>query len=344
MKPRTYAPALLTITMVLSGVAAAQDALKPPIVDEGPSEKDLLAKLKSRVTDWGNTRASLVTTCGVCSGSGRTDYFAGARIIPRTCSKCGGDGKSYSVNGGRKLLYEMRSPTWRKRPSAKDEAGAAFKQWKISEAAAVAPRSWRLDRLELVTKRHAIAWTFAGSDSTSSALFWIWDENQWWIWTEVADGPWPTAPEAGPDAVKESESLGKLEGIVVMSAVEKALAVAKLASKGKIGTTLILTLDYGEADREVLGQAATDAMALTRSIYAAMPTEWTEVRMVFTGLWQDRFGARERGPFATTSIAAETFRKIRWENLSAAQAFELYQTRVERREGWELLGMRGRDD
>jgi hypothetical protein len=327
---------VVLLALSLGGVCRAQDA---PPAPAGPlDEKALLERLKPRITAWATTRAALLTTCGVCTGTGSTSYLAGGRVVARTCSKCAGAGRTYSVAAGRKLLFDMRSPSFRTRPTAKDEAGAEFKTWTLENAKLICPSRWRLDRVDLVTPRHALVWTYDGDATASTPTHWVFDAGIWWLWTEVADGKWPaTHEEATAVAAESIEPLPQLQAIAVESALDKAALTAKPGGRGHRGRLLVVTLAYGESDRGVLSLSGGDSIAATRALFRAMPDDWDAIRLEFTGIWQDRFGERSTARFAAVTITAETFKKIRWENLTLDQAWALYSYAEDQRQGLTLV-------
>lgn len=339
---RTWIGGLGLLVLVLAGAprgAAAADA--PP--EKAAAEKVLLDRLKARAAEWLNARKALVVQCWNCEGTGSVRQFSGGRIVTSQCSGCKGAGKRYSKELGRKILYEMRSPTWRARPNSQDEAGSNFASWKLSDSALVAPKTWKWDRAELVDETHGLAFALEGDDPTPKSSRWILvtdagRSSTWYLWTEASDGPWPDVVPLTPAAYSP---IPKLRGIALDAAIEKIAAVNRPTAKGEDGRRLGLVLEPPEkappaaSSREVVER---DSIAYVRGIWAAMPSDYGSIQMTFMATWQDKFGERERRPAWQVSMDWTTFDKIRWENLTEAQAFALFTVKEERHTGWRIVG------
>lgn len=340
-------------------VPAPPGAPAPPAPPKTtPAERALIAKLKTRATEWFTARKGLVLRCPTCDGSGSTSYLAGGRAVRRPCGSCGGDGKKLSTVQGRKVFYDLRTPQWRLRETAQQEADAEYR----AQAAKLRVASWRIDRAELVGEKHGIVYTYEGKDSVARPTRWVLASEgtkplQWFVWMAVSDEPWPgdvaDAPGAqgpapmGSDAgdgvlpVGEPtlEDLPELQGILLDGLLERTATTYRTKERKKAGRTLVLRLEMRDVpvERVMRQTVRTDSITFVRAIFPAMPADWDAIHLVYTTLWQDRFGERKRMPFANVSLTAETFGRMRWGNLTEDAAWELFSTKEEAFDGWSIL-------
>lgn len=320
------------------GAGAADAPAEKPAVDT----KVLLDRLKSRATEWMNARKSLVVQCWNCEGTGSVRQLSGGRVVRSTCSGCKGAGKRYSKELGRKVLYEMRSPAWRARPTAQDEAGQNFASWKLSDSALVAPTTWRWDHAELVDDTHGLVFAFEGEDPTAKSSRWILvtdagRSSSWYLWTEEPDGAWP---EPGTLADTKFGPIPKLRSLALEAAIEKVTAANRPAEKGESERVLRLVLappEKAPPEASSTDVVRRDAIAYVRGIWGAMPTDYATIQMTFMATWQDRFGEREQRPAWQVSMDWVTFSRIRWENLTDEQAFALFVVKQEKHDGWRIV-------
>lgn len=309
------------VLLVASG-AFAGDPVAPAPAAAAPLTKeqtDSLARLKVRVAEWMSTRGRLVHIEG------------GVR--------------SFDGNVGRKVLYEMRSPTWRKRDTSRDEATAEFRTWRLADAWKIAPRKFKYTRGELVDARHALAFVIEGLDNVARTSRWVLDAEDgkkpdWFLWMEAGDGPWPTSNQAPAAAPNEGDcdEVPEIQGLAIDALLEKSGMKAKVDGKSRCGRTLVIALTYREDATGVESLVEGDAIAAFRAVFGSQAQEWDRIRLEFQGMWQDRFGEREQSVWWTVGLDSETFAKIRWANLTPAQAFALFDSKRESaREGWALV-------
>ena len=331
-----------TPTAIADPPAAAPAA--PPVKPLTPDERRCVDELKLRVGDWGEARREWIIPCPNCNGTGKIQRMTGRRLVSFPCSKCEGKGRTPSERLGKKLYYDLKSPEWRRRT----EAVADAERLRAAEGAAAVERkgtrSWRIDRIELVDATHALAWLFLDGASVSTPMRWYrsFDSDpkaaKWYLYTEETDGAWPDAkaPVAEPGAAPEP--LAKLQRIVLDGLVEKAAPRQPLAEAGQSGTVLYATFDHRDVPTatDVESWPVLDSSALFRAIFDGMP-EWTEIRLIFRSIHQEKFGARETKPFRIVSLARPVYLKIHFQHLAAEEAFALFRVESPVHEGWRQL-------
>lgn len=325
--------ALVVLALISPMSARAEDA-PPPAPAPKPAERLLIERLKDRALEWMNARRQMLITCPTCDGYGATRW-------QRPCGSCGGSGRKYAKDSGRKVFHDMRSPAWRARASAKDEAGQEFGALKIGDAATVSPKSWRWVSGELVDDTHGLSVIVEGSGTAVTTRRWVLaTENgraTWFLWTEVADGPWP-AGRAAPEE-PAPEPLPKPLELELTAALHKTPATYRPRRMEQAAGVLVLTLAPPDGPkRPTDATIVTDAIAYARAVLGGFPSQWTAVRLRFLARFQDRFGERSDLPVWRAGMDAETYRKVRWENLTETQAWDLFDRAPEQHDGWTLIG------
>src|SRR5262245_6550694 len=349
--PNAAVLALFALTFASSGPAAAGDspaaspAASPPAARPlSPEDKRLLDDLKLRVSEWGEARREWIIPCPNCNGTGKIQRMTGRRLVSFPCSKCDGKGRTPSERLGKKLYYDLMSPAWRKRT----DAVADGERLRAAEGAAAlerkGTRSWRIDRIDLVDSTHGTAWLYLDGASASTPLRWIRASDsdpkaaRWYLYSESVDGAWPDGKAPEPEPGDPPEPLPKLQKIVLDSLLEKTVPRQPLSSAGRCGNTLVVAFDHRDmptAD-ELRAWPVNDSTAIFRAVFDGMP-EWSEIRLVFRSLFQEKFGNREAKPFCVVSLTRDTYMKIHFEHLAVDEAFALFHVDSPAYDGWRQL-------
>jgi len=324
---------------VVAGVATA-GGRGDAVATAGPTDAAAVAKartasLTARLREWCEARKRLVRVdCPKCRGWGRVEDRSG-RIA--TCPRCDGAKLMLGTDAYRKVHYDFKSPAFRGRDGATDEANAAYT---AANGAGRAPgflNAYRIDRLELVGVNGGSAWVFEGTDSVSRESRWLWlpeattKKPQWFVYSLETDGDWPPPDPAPP--IPEGP-LPKREPITAdeLKLLRQGVADAHLphhveSGRREDGQVVVAAFDGAAADAGALDAGIDRAVfALTREAFAALP-DAKAVRVEFLARWRDRFGSVTKRPYRTSSIARGHFERIVPGRLAPAELLALFDLR-----------------
>lgn len=311
---------LLLAALALCAVAAEADE------SDEASRRAMEQRLKARAETWWRGRDRLVRNCPQCQGVGQVRW--GRRIVQ--CPKCDGRKKIVDADTWRLLFYEMRSPAWRLRDTARDEATRAYKSASDGQRPADIDR-WKIDRTELVGERHGRVWVLEDRDTTARPQDWILAEEggkaDWWLLDPAVDGAFPigsqvsSRPEDGvaasPFDLVSTSVPSPEEGADVAAALAGVNIPWDLAETGASGNTLILALQpkKGVKGSDARNAVPGSAVAAVRALLAG-PSRWKGVLLHFRTPFRDRLGRVEALPYFSGYLDRETFGQVVWANLS----------------------------
>src|SRR5205085_2621254 len=138
----------------------------------------------------------------------------------------------------------------------------------------------------------------------------------------------PTPPPPPPPPKEKLDPLAAADEKTLSDALAKTKTIFKVAAKERSDKLLVVSLDDPGLVSGTTTDAAieSDAVALFRAIYGAMPSAWTDVRLVFRSLWQSKFGEQQQIPVVLVSLDPSSFGKIHFENLRPEEVFSLFRT------------------
>src|SRR5262249_10964414 len=121
-------------------------------------------------------------------------------------TRCKGARVIYSKETAKQVLWDFRSPRWRARDTALTDWEAEFAAWEVTDWRKVAPKTWKLDRVDLLDDAHGVAVALEGKQAVPRESKGIRATEpptkpaEWSHYEECADGPWPDsgAGAAGP--------------------------------------------------------------------------------------------------------------------------------------------------
>lgn len=336
---------VLLVAMAIGSAASHARPQDAPAAKPAPTAEAvaLTNRLRARVVEWCDARKLLTqAVCETCRGWGRVEEKTG-RIV--TCPTC--DGRKLSLRRApfRKVAYDMKSPAWRSQSRAKEVAGEAYDAANRSSTAPGFLRSYRIDRVELLDATHGVAWVFEGTDTVPRDSRWLvaiepaTKAATWFLYDEATDGEWPREPAPAVAPPVPPEPLPQLLGIAVQAALETFAGAHVPDARSREGRRLVLALRHrgAPAPARIATEVRADAVVLMRTIFRRMPDDWDAVRLEFTALWQDKFGAREWRPTWVVALDAETYRRIHFDNLDEQAVFALFDAKPVEHEGWRLV-------
>jgi hypothetical protein len=331
--------------VLLAGAARAEPpAGAPPAPAKAAPDPAAAARtnaLRYRASEWLDARKRLVAvTCGTCKGFGVViDSRTG---LQATCPTCGGARTILAKDPFRRVTYDMRSPAWRRRDGAQDEANRAYLAARGSSRGPGYLRSSRIERVELIGDRYGIVWVFEGTDSVSRPSRWVAVKEDpsksegWFLYSPETDGAWPDADAANPGGPTAPEPLPADQ----VDALRTKLIVARkspfaLESATRVGNVLVVSLfDTSAKSTQEIDDAILDAFPWMTSESLDAQPDVPQVRLAFLARYRDSFGAVTKRTYCMLEIDRETYGKIHFENLKPEEAIgHFHPTKLEAPDG-----------
>ena len=316
---------LRSLRLVLAALGVAVTVLLTARVAPAAPIDPRANALKARVVEWYEARKGLLREkCPRCAGFG-----GGPTTNQRwvNCPRCEGRKSVLATKAYRKLFFDMRSPAWRARATAQDEATAAYLR---ADRADVPPREfiakYQVDRVE-VDGAGGTAWALENDDPLAHESHWIWardpktNKDDWWVHTPETDGAWPPALAAA----EEGLALESADAVAVRQRVGLAVKKHDVRAATRVRDVLLVGLyDKKAADETTLREGGEeDAIAATRAAFEAVP--WASaLRVDLVARFRDKFGKVRLRPYRRLVITRAEFEKIHLDNLKRDEVIAIY--------------------
>lgn len=305
-------------------------------------QQRLMTEVRRRATLWMEWRRKLVINCPDCEGTGKRVVIVQGGVVSNPCGRCSGLGKRYSKEATWKVIHEFRSPEWRSRAGASRESEKMIQGLRPEDAPLLSPNPWKLQGVELLDADHAVSKTVEGEHHSLVETAWVRSidsstkVSSWFLYTPEADGPWPISKDAWLD---RGEPMPLLLGILTDATLEPLKLRFGLLERLRAGRRLLLKFEQPELPDGWKPEAAamTQAIEVVKAVYKSMPADWDTVQMTFSAICQNQYGERVAQPFLRAVLDYQTFRRIHWQNLTEAGAFQLFETERVVPEGWTLV-------
>lgn len=332
--------ALATLVLLLGAAREARPGDPPNELRKRQTE------LEARVKEWDRALRGMIYSCPRCRGTG---YGGG-------CPYCRGTGKVASKTLHKKVVWDLMSPAFRKRPGKDMLLAAAYRQ--MIETGKRPHVVGQIVGVELWDESHGVARVrpplregeVPGADPESRVvpLYWIYASEgtarRWYLFDAEADGPWPkqrmppeegpTPAPSGPDAFPDREALAKALGEAGLRHRQVDLRREDL--------TLVIDLARPKARQpgeQGLELCILDAAAAARVVRGAgtPKTPWERLRMRFLARYRDPYGRIDVRPHTTIQITRSELQKVVFDNLAPAELWALCSPEPQRHEGWREI-------